>query len=717
MMNKLAEHLAGFVALVMLGCVLTSCGGGGGGGGGGNTPPRNSLSIISPTDSGTYQTEGTSVSLEGSSFVPAGAYCNGIVGTMPAGYQVTAHNAANGASAYTSFYLGCFLQVHVIWRTAPIPLELGSNSITVTASDSSGNTARDTIVVTRTPDTTPPTVVSTSPIAGASGVDVKAAATATFSEPMSAATITSSTFILKDGSNNTVAASVAYDALAYQAKLRPSAQLAFNQTYTATVTTGVRDASGNALAADHVFSFTTAASTDNTAPVVQSVSPASGSTCAATSGSVTASFDEDIDPATVNGSSFGLTGPGSSTVSGTVAYNSRTASFTPASALASNTVYTAALTTAITDLAGNHLAASYPWSFTTSAASGIGSWLPTSLVGVPSARYGHVAVWTGSEMIIASGIAWNSDLGRFEYTSQYGRYNPATETWTVATGAPERWYQTAAIWTGSRMLVWGGSWSGSNIAGGNSYDPGADTWTSMATAGQPTPRTNHTAVWTGSEMIVWGGTNNGAVYGDGARYNPATNTWEAISTTNAPSARYYHTAVWTGTEMIVWGGVGANAYMLADGARYNPSTNTWTPISSSGAPSARSGHVAAWSGAINHKMFIWGEMYGNTNTGGLYDPDTNSWTATDVLCAPSGRWLENAVWTGSRIIIWGGATLGAVLDDGYEYDPSGNTWSKITTTAAPSARSGHTAIWTGSKVIYWGWSDGTVLNTGGVLTP
>ncbi len=712
-MTTLFRRALGFVATIVMGLILASCGGGGDGGDA-PPPPTYSLWIASPTDAGTYQTEDTTVSLSGSSFVPTGASCTGIVGTLPAGYQVTAYNAANGVSAYTTFYLGCLLQVNVIWHTAPIPLVLGSNTITVTATDSSGNTAHDTIVVTRVAETTPPTVVSTAPIAGATDVAVNAAVTVTFSEAMDVATINPATITLKDSQNSPVAASVSYDATNRQARLTPSIQLAYSATYTATVSTGVHDASGNALAADYAFSLTTGASNDFVAPVVQSVSPASGSTCAAASGAVTASFDEDIDPATVNGGSFSLTGPGNSAVSGTVAYLNRTASFTPGSALLEGSTYTAGLTTAIADLAGNHLASPYQWTFTTATGAGVGSWLPTSTSGVPSARYGHAAVWAGSEMIVTGGLAWDPVLNQYLHTGQYGRYNPTTETWKTAEGAPAAGYQTA-FWTGSHMLVWGGSGPAGPVTAGARYDPTADAWTPMATTGQPSPRYGYAAVWTGEEMIIWGGNDNGTLQANGARYDRDTDTWQAMSTANAPSARFYHTAVWTGTEMIVWGGVGSTGMFLGDGARYNPRTDTWTPISNVGAPSARWGHAAAWSGT---RMFIWGEMNGNTNTGGLYNPATNSWTPTDGLCAPSGRRPGNIVWTGSRMIVWGGATPSGPLDDGSEYDPVANIWNRITSTGSPSARSEHTAVWTGSKVIYWGGSGyGTELNTGGVLTP
>jgi hypothetical protein len=67
------------------------------------------------------------------------------------------------------------------------------------------------------------------------------------------------------------------------------------------------------------------------------------------------------------------------------------------------------------------------------------------------------------------------------------------------------------------------------------------------------------AVWTGTVMIVWGGSSKipddkTTLTNSGGRYNPSTDSWAATSTTGAPSARDNQTAVWTGTSMIIWGG-------------------------------------------------------------------------------------------------------------------------------------------------------------------
>ena len=87
-------------------------------------------------------------------------------------------------------------------------------------------------------------------------------------------------------------------------------------------------------------------------------------------------------------------------------------------------------------------------------------------------------------------------------------------------------------------------------------------WTTTAAASAPSARQRHSAVWTGSRMIVWGGTVTGApsVTASGGLYDPATDTWAPTSMTNAPSARHSHRAVWTGSKMVVGGGFGATSY-------------------------------------------------------------------------------------------------------------------------------------------------------------
>jgi hypothetical protein len=108
-------------------------------------------------------------------------------------------------------------------------------------------------------DTTPPTVIGTSPVLA---VAVDSSISATFSKAMDPSTINATTFTMAQGSTS-VPGTVTYAGTT--ASFKPSSNLATSTTYTATITTGVKDLSGNALKNNFVWSFTTATSTSSCA--------------------------------------------------------------------------------------------------------------------------------------------------------------------------------------------------------------------------------------------------------------------------------------------------------------------------------------------------------------------------------------------------------------------------------------------------------------------
>ncbi|HMP82876.1 MAG TPA: DUF4082 domain-containing protein, partial [Verrucomicrobiota bacterium] len=111
-------------------------------------------------------------------------------------------------------------------------------------------------------DETPPQITSVSPTNGAMDVELGSVVTVTFDEAMSAATINTNTIFLLDAFDQVVPASVSYNAGTMTATLTPTGLLWLGQSYTATVkgnTNGVKDTSGNALAADYEWTFTTTA--------------------------------------------------------------------------------------------------------------------------------------------------------------------------------------------------------------------------------------------------------------------------------------------------------------------------------------------------------------------------------------------------------------------------------------------------------------------------
>jgi hypothetical protein len=120
----------------------------------------------------------------------------------------------------------------------------------------------DVVFTTTAPaDTTAPTITARAPVAGATGVAASSTVSATFSEAMAPASISTSTFELRSSTNVLVSATVSYNASTNTAVLTPGAALAAGATYTATVkggATGVKDLAGNPLAADSGWSFTVA---------------------------------------------------------------------------------------------------------------------------------------------------------------------------------------------------------------------------------------------------------------------------------------------------------------------------------------------------------------------------------------------------------------------------------------------------------------------------
>jgi VCBS repeat-containing protein len=353
------------------------------------------------------------------------------------------------------------------------------------------------------------------------------------------------------------------------------------------------------------------------------------------------------------------------------------------------------------------------------------SWTPVSNVNAASARFNHSAIWTGTEMVIWGGTGCvdppDCNLS-FDRLNSGGRYNPVSDTWvaTNTVGAPIGRDFHSGIWTGSKMIIWGGETNTGTTDTGGIYDPITDQWLATNIVGAPIARSQHSAIWAGSEMIVWGATSDYS----GGKYNPTTDSWMPTNLNDAPTVFIGHSAVWTGSEMIVWGGNGClvptceNTGLVKTGSRYNPSTDSWTPTNSSGSPTERLSHTAVWTGT---EMIIWGgeetSSIPYSDTGSRYDPALDSWISISTVNVPQGRYDHTAIWTGTEMVVWGGFA-GNSLDSGGRYNPTTDTWLATASSNAPSVRTNHTAIWTGSEMIVWGGSLATTVPTiGGKYNP
>ena len=356
-----------------------------------STPPT--VSMTAPANGATVAGSGVTVTAAASDNIAV------------LGVQFKLDGANLGAEVTTSPYA-------ISWNTTTAVN--GSHSLSAVARDGAGNTATATAVtVTVGNDTTPPAVSMTAPANGAtvSGVNVTVSASA---------------------SDNVAVAGVQFklDGVNLGAEVTASPySVSWNTTTAASgshsLTAVARDSAGNAATA--VAITVTVNNTDTTPPTVASTTPLSGATSVGAATTVTATFSEAMDPTTLTTSTFVLKDPTNVVVTATVSYNSttRVATLTPSLPLSASKTYTATVnggSAGAKDVAGNALATSSVWSFTT--ASSVSIW---SAAATPS------AIATNDASAVELGVKFRADVAGIITGVRFykGSTNTGTHTGTL----------------------------------------------------------------------------------------------------------------------------------------------------------------------------------------------------------------------------------------------------------------------------------------------
>jgi hypothetical protein len=186
---------------------------------------------------------------------------------------------------------------------------------------------------------------------------------------------------------------------------------------------------------------------------------------------------------------------GGTTILGAVSYFNDTATFTPSAALTVGMMYTATVTTAVTDVAGQPLATTYSWTFTTAAATALGpppvylgsagnyvALAKTAITNVPtSAITGNLGLSPAAASYITgfaltrAGTEWTSSQvngGVFAANND----PPTPANLTTAVGAMQAAYTDAAGRPTPNFLNLGGG-----AIGGLTLVPGLYKWTTDVT--------------------------------------------------------------------------------------------------------------------------------------------------------------------------------------------------------------------------------------------
>lgn len=361
------------------------------------------------------------------------------------------------------------------------------------------------------------------------------------------------------------------------------------------------------------------------------------------------------------------------------------------------------------------------------AASGmLGSWTPIAAKGAPAGRYFHESVWTGREVLI-----WGGRNCADKPMSTGGRFNPGTETWKpmASKGAPKWRLNSSHVWTGREWIVWGGEDLSTRQTSnaGFAYDPQKDAWRKLSLKNAPSPRADHAAIWDGSRMLVWGGGDGNKVYADGGLYDPSTDAWTSAPFKNAPSGRFDHRLVRHGDAAYLVGGLSLS------GARLRPAMfrgGAWHPAPESS--------LAIWASTDNRTAI--GDFLLDLTPPKILKGEPPEVIAVDLRAQKAvrlsidlkSRDRVSSLPTGSAIAsTHGGAVLWGGLDlQGPRASASGVfvsiskqqiTWSKIQTTGSPSPRFGTSIVAIDDrKILIWGGrerdDDGPCSATGAILS-
>lgn len=237
-------------------------------------------------------------------------------------------------------------------------------------------------------------------------------------------------------------------------------------------------------------------------------------------------------------------------------------------------------------------------------------------------------------------------------------------------------------------------------------------WAAMPAAPIPA-RSSAASVWTGGRLLVWGGQGpDDTLYGDGASYDPVTRTWATLPPSPL-TPRVGAQAVWVGGAFVVWGGITAgDGTRAVDGARYDVATGSWTRLPAAPVRSYGWAHLVV-AGGQAVLLTAAGDGASGDVQADAYDPARNAWLQLPDLPGVPGQEFYDGTTTaaGSTVLLWrywhheSSRTVGNRIDvtsgggaDTYALDVKAGHWTSVPLDPDRGTRSVQ-ALWTGREVI------------------
>jgi hypothetical protein len=348
-------------------------------------------------------------------------------------------------------------------------------------------------------------------------------------------------------------------------------------------------------------------------------------------------------------------------------------------------------------------------------------WSAMSRAGLPddawSAR--HSGALVVGDRVVFVGVGNNGEVPFATSGVTALVYDVARNRWSTVPDQPTAfaWRRAAMIVATDReVIVWGGVVEANPGRGGGGglppagprLDPVAGTWRPTSRTNAPSGRSYARGVWTGTRLVVWGGIGTQTnpyqcgmggeclPTGGGGVYDPATDTWTAMSAAGAPAARRGAAVKRVGDAVLVWGGVDH-----PDGALYDPGANTWRPLPPS-PPAIAGARLDDFAVTVGAGKFV---VVTNRQQAAVYDLASAGWTAVPDASFPVGL---------KDLRDLGGGALQLIVDHRQQGVPGTGTLARVDAQAArwafaplplqnaPTSLESGIVAWNDDQLIVWG---------------
>lgn len=256
-----------------------------------------------------------------------------------------------------------------------------------------------------------------------------------------------------------------------------------------------------------------------------------------------------------------------------------------------------------------------------------GAYSPAPSPTIKRGKHGAVRLADGRVMIIGG---LNINVGNPElYFVEI--FDPVTSTWETVAGTPATvCYTQALLMQDGRVFV-----MAERQGVGFIFDPATGLWTITPRCLEPTTRFYCSlALLKDGRVLLVGGTGSGSQSSFAEMYDPATNTWIPAGTLPFPTSSATATRIADGRVIVAGGNDRTNDLSRASAALFDPATRTWSSLPPMALPRRDHQSIALPDGRLLVSCGTWRGFFDQTGTQELFDPATGSWSSGPSLAFP-----------------------------------------------------------------------------------